>query len=168
MKKNKFDNVDVSCICIYLLGSLFLYLSYHYALFSVDKVKLWIYLSYFFVQFALFGLFFRKLRNDKLYLCWCFFGLLQLLVFFLLKDNSVFFNRGGSDLNSLRGLLPSLIVYQILRKIYYKIYKQELIISMSMGRMSFFEEEDNRNMNFLDVAFSLIMYGVICFFSFLL
>jgi hypothetical protein len=132
---------------------------------SGSAIKEWINGYYFLMPFALIGLFFRNLRRLKFYLVWVIIGMIQLPIYYSLKDNQDFQFFRGNAFSGLKALLPALIVFQILRLTFFNLRGQEMIVTMSKGRMTMWEEEEKRNMTLIEVVFSLILMGTIILFD---
>jgi hypothetical protein len=54
-----------------------------------------------------------------------------------------------------------MVMFQILRIIFIKTNNKEMIISIRKFRMTRWEEEDNRNMTWLEVGFSLTLFATV-------
>ena len=114
---------------------------------------------YFFIlPLFMVGFQFRNLRNINYYLIWTFIGVMQLGVFMIEKDNPDFYFVNGSGIDGLKALLPVLVLFQVFRQISLKIYKREIIISLQKYRMTWYEEE-KRNMTWIEVLFSILLFG---------
>jgi hypothetical protein len=160
-----FKVVDVITLTGHSVICLLLWICYNFQLVSLKIIKSCIFDYFLILPFILIFLLFRNLRNIKFYFFWFIFGLLQLLVYYNAKDNTDFFFARGTGLVSLKILLPVLIMFQILRQISLIVYKQEMILSLRHFRMSFYEEEENRNMTWMEVLFSLILYATAIIFN---
>lgn len=81
----------------------------------------------------------------------------------MVKDNPDFMFTRKTSFEGLLALLPTLIMFQLLRQIFLSLKGQEMIISIRHYRMTMYEEEDRRNMTWLDVAFSIILMATAVF-----
>jgi hypothetical protein len=165
LKRLGFNIVDVISLTVHLLICLFLWVCYNYDLVPLGKIKSWTHAYFFILPLILIGLLFRNLRNLKYYWIWMIIGLIQLIIYHYAKDNFDFFFARGTGLLGLKALLPVLIIFQLLRQISLKVYKQEMIISIRQFRMTFYEEEENRNMTWIEVIFSMILFATSIIFS---
>ena len=111
----------------------------------------------FILPLMLIGLFFRKLRNMKFYLVWLTISIIQVFIYPLVKDNPDFTFPRGTSFDGLVALLPTLIMFQLFRQIFFSIKGQEMIVSIRHFRMTMYEEEDGRNMTWIEVAFSILL-----------
>lgn len=159
IEKSRNNYVDFISLTIHLLICLFLWTIYEYGLIEIGKVKALTNFYFFMIPLLLIGLLFRNLRNTRFYIIWTIVGLIQLFIYFLVKDNPEFYFPRGTAFDGLKALLPVLIMFQILRQISLKVYKREMIISIRHYRMSWYEEEEKRNMTLIEVLFSLILFG---------
>ncbi len=159
IEKKRFNYVDLIILLTHILVCLILYTIYEYNLIEIGKVKAWTQAYFFLTPLLLIGLFFRNLRNDRFYILWLIIGIVQLFIYFQVKDNPDFYYPRGTAFDGLKALLPVLIIFQILRQISLKVYKREMIISIRHYRMSLYEEKENRNMTWIEVLFSLILLG---------
>jgi Na+/proline symporter len=105
----------------------------------------------------LVGLFFRRLRRIKFYLAWLIISIIQIFIYQKVKDNPDFIFPRGTAFDGLTSMLPTLILFQICRQIFYLIKGQEMIISLRHYRFTMYEEEDKRNMTWIEVAFSILI-----------
>lgn len=161
----KFDLVEWISMIVHCLICLFFWTSYRFDLIPVSAIKIWTNGYFFILPLILIGLLFRNLRNVKYFIVWTIIGLIQLLVYFVIKDNPDFLFPRGTGLSGLKSLLPVLIIFQILRQISLKVYNREMIISIRHFRMTMYEEEDNRDMTWIEVLFSLILLASAIIFS---
>lgn len=156
---------EIATVIIHILISVAFWTIYKVDLMPTQDIKGWISGYYFLVPFALVGLFFRNLRSFKFYLTWIFVSVGQLVVYFMVDGLSEFFYPRGTAFSGLKALLPTLILFQLFRLFLLRTQGRELIVTMRKGRFSMWEEEDNRNMTWLEVVFSLLLMGTIVTFS---
>lgn len=71
------------------------------------------------LSLLLVGLFFEKLRNIKLYLVWLTIGIIQVWIYPLVRDNPDFTFPRGTSFDGLVALLPTLVMFQLLRQVFY-------------------------------------------------
>jgi len=165
IKKLGFNVVDVISLTGHSIICLLLWVCYNFNLVPLEIIKSCTFVYFFILPLILISLLFRNLRNLKYYSFWIIIGLIQLLIYYCSKDNHDFFLARGTGLVSLKVLLPVLIMFQLLRQISLKVYKQEMIISIRHYRMNFYEEEEKRNMTWMEVLFSLILFATTIIFN---
>lgn len=151
------NKTDMVLISIHLFIGLLIWFTYQYHLIEVELIKNFTSSYLFLLPFLLIGLFFRKLRKIRFYFIWLTISIIQIIIYSKLKDNPDFVFPRGSSFDGLIGLLPTLIMFQLLRQIFYLIEGKEMIISVRQYRMTMYEEDDGRNMTWLDISFSLIL-----------
>ncbi|HEU5290905.1 MAG TPA: hypothetical protein VFU05_09705 [Cyclobacteriaceae bacterium] len=167
-KDFKFKNLtktETTIVLAHLLVSLTFWTIYKFDLIPTENLKAWVSGYYFLVPFAVIGLFFRYLRNFKFYLAWLIISIGQLTVYFMVDGLTDFFYPRGTAFSGLKALLPTLILFQLFRVILLKTQGRELIVTMRRGRFTMWEEEDNRNMTWVEVMFSLLLGGTIVIFN---
>jgi len=157
-KKRKSRQIEIITIVIHLMICAFLWICYSNNLFEPEKIKHWTSSYFLMLPLFLIGIQFRNLRNIKYFIFWTIIGFGQLFVFLIEKDNLDFKYFNGTGLDGLKALLPVLILFQILRQISLKAYKREMIISIRQYRMTLYEEEEKRNMTWIEVFFSIILF----------
>jgi len=158
-KKNKLNRIEIITIVIHVIICTFLWTVYSFKLFEIEQIKMWTNMYFFILPLFMVGFQFRNLRNNNYYLIWTFIGILQLWVYSVEKDNVDFYFVNGSGIDGLKALLPVLVLFQIFRQISLKIYKREIIISLQQYRMTWYEEEEKRNMTWIEVLFSILLFG---------
>jgi len=163
--KLRLRTTDLIVVSIHLLVGLIFWTTYNLDWTSGTNIKQWVSGYYFLVPFALVGLFFRNLRNFKFYLIWIAIGLIQLIVYYAVKDNPDFQFQRGTAFSGLKALLPTLLVFQVFRLIFFSLRGQEMIVTMRKGRMTMSEEEERRNMTWIEVVFSLLLMATIILFD---
>ncbi|MDX9697337.1 MAG: hypothetical protein RBT49_16215 [Bacteroidales bacterium] len=163
--KLKLGVTDFILVSIHLFVGLAFWTIYNLDLTSGTNIKYWVFVYYFLVPLALVGLFFRNLRNFKLYLIWIVIGVIQLIIYNSVKDIPDFQFLMGTSFSGLKALLPTLLVYQIFRLVFFNLRGQEMIVTLSQGRMTMWEDEENRNMTWIEVVFSLLLLGTILLFN---
>jgi hypothetical protein len=151
------DKADQMVILTHLFIGILIWFTYQSHFLDKELIRNFTSRYLFLLPFILIGLFFRKLRKIRFYLIWLIISLIQIFIYSKLKDNPDFIIPRGTAFGGLTGLLPTLIMYQLLRQIFYSIKEKEMIISLQKGRMTMFEKEDRRNMTWLDIAFSIIL-----------
>lgn len=159
MQKSKLNRVDYITIAGHLLICTFLWASYTFEIIRIENIKQWTNIYFFAIPLFLIGLQFRNLRNLNYYFSWTIIGIIQLIVFVIEKDNSDFYFINGTGLGGLKALLPVLILFQIFRQISLKRFKREMIISLQQYRMTWYEDEEKRNMTWAEVIFSISLFG---------
>ena len=163
--KPKLLVADFIVIFTHLLVGLIFFGLCNLDLLSRTDIKEWISGYFFLMPFALVGLFFRNLRRLKFYFIWIVIGIIQMMIYYSLSDNPDFQFVRGNGLSGLKALLPTLIVFQILRLTFFNLRGQEMIVTMRRGRMTMWEEEEKRNMTWLEVLFSMLLIGTVILFN---
>ena len=158
-KKNKFGRIEIFTIVIHVIICTFLWIVYRFKLFEIEQIKMWTNMYFFILPLFIVGFQFRNLRNTDYYIIWTFISVLQLGIFMIEKDNPDFYFVNGSGIDGLKALLPVLVLFQVFRQISLKIYKREIIISLQQYRMTWYEEEEKRNMTWIEVLFSILLFG---------
>jgi len=158
-KTNKIGRIEIITIIVHLLVCTFLWTVYNFKLFEIEQLKTWTNMYFFVLPLFMVGFQFRNLRNFNYYSIWTLIGVLQLGVFMIEKDNTDFYFVNGSGIDGLKALLPVLVLFQVFRQISLKIYKREIIISLQQYRMTWYEEEEKRNMTWVEVLFSILLFG---------
>lgn len=164
ISQNPINRFDGATLCIHLLVVLIMWIAHQKHLLSTNALKDLISGYFFILPLALVGLFFRSLRNFNIYLIWLFIAVVQLLVYPTLHELPGYQYYRGSAFTPLRSLLPTLIAYQLLRIIFIKIYNMDMIISINRFRGSRWEDQENRNITWLEVVFSVSL-ALIAIFS---
>ena len=139
-----------------IIGVLIWY-TYQQGLMSKETLKDFTSGYMFLLPLLLVGLFFRKLRNIKFYLVWLAISIIQVFIHPLVKDNPDFTLPRGTSFDGLMALLPTLIMFQLFRQLFFSLKGQEMIISIRHYRMTMYEEEDRRNMTWIEVVFSILL-----------
>src|SRR5688572_7275333 len=145
-KLKNLTKTETTIVFVHVLVSLTFWTIYKFDLIPTKNLKGWISGYYFFVPFAVVGLFFRNLRSFKFYLIWLTISIGQLTVYFMVDGLTEFFYPRGTAFSGLKALFPTLVLFQLFRMILLKTQGRELIITMRRGRFTMWEEEDNRNM----------------------
>jgi hypothetical protein len=156
---------EITTVFVHVLVSIALWTIYKYDLIPTKDLKGWISGYYFLVPFVIVGLFFRNLRSFKFYITWLTVSIGQLVVYFMVDGLTEFSYPRGTAFSGLKALLPTLILFQLFRMILLRAQGRELIITMRKGRFTMWEEEDNRNMTWIEVVMSLVLIGTIVTFN---
>jgi hypothetical protein len=155
ISRKPLNNPDKLILAVHFLLVLTMWVSFEQRLIPADNLKDFISGYFFLLPLTLVGLFFRNLRNFNFFIIWLTIASIQFIIFPELHDLRGYQFYRGSAFTSLRTLLPTLIVFQLLRIIFIKTHNMEMIISIRQYRMSRWEDEENRNMTWLEVAFSI-------------
>ena len=164
-KLRNLTKTEFATILVHVLVSLAFWTIYKFDLIPAEEIKGWISGYYFVVPFAIVGLFFRSLRNFKFYIPWLVISIGQLVVYFMVDGQTEFFYPRGTAFSALKALFPTLTLFQLFRIILLRTQGRELIVTIRMGRFTMWEEKDNRNMTWIEVAFSLLLMGTIVTFN---
>lgn len=157
INRNPLTSTDKIAIAVHVLASVGMWVSYEQHLLQIDTLKDVVNMYFFMMPMLLVGIFFRNLRNFNFYIIWVFIGITQLMIYPDLIGMSEFEFFRGSAFSGLRTLLPTVLMFQFLRIVFIKTHNMEMIISIGQHRMSRWEEEENRNMTWLEVAFSITL-----------
>jgi len=156
---------DKLIIVIHLLAVLTMWISHEQRFIQTETLRDFVDVYFFVLPLLLVGLFFRNLRNFNFFIIWLTIGLIQLFTYPELLDLTGFQFSRGSAFDGLKSLLPTLLVFQLLRIIFIRTHNKELIISIRRFRMTMWEEEENRNMTWLEVGFSLTILATAIIFN---
>ncbi len=159
IEKSILKRVDYITIVGHLLICTFLWTSYTFEIIQIQNIKQWTNIYFFALPLFMVGLQFRNLRNLNYYLIWTIIGIIQLIVFIIEKDNPDFYFINGTGLDGLKALLPVLTLFQVFRQISLKWFKREMILSLQQYRMTWYEDEEKRNMTWTEVLFSISLFG---------
>ncbi|MBC7398914.1 MAG: hypothetical protein H7289_03130 [Mucilaginibacter sp.] len=113
-----------------------------------------------FMQGLLYILGYKALRNMTFFFYWCAIGLMQLLIYFLLKDNLALKVGHLSAVIAFRNTIPLLLIFQLLRFLYFKLQGRELVMLSKLGQKDMY---DNRESDFFDVVSCIIYFGAMIF-----
>lgn len=166
-KLKDLTKTEIASVVIHVLISITFWIAYKFDLMATQDLKKWISGYYFLVPFAVVGIFFRNLRSFKFYLIWLLVSVGQLVVYFMVDGLVEFSYSRGTAFSGLKALLPTLILFQLFRMFLLRTHGRELIVTMRKGRFSMWEEEDNRNMTWIEVVFSMLLMGTIVTFNML-
>lgn len=156
-EQTSLDKTDWTVIFAHPLIGFLIWLTYQQNLIEGEILKKFTSTYLFLLPFILIGFFFRKLRNVKFYLVWLVFAIIHIPIYFAVKDNLNFVFPNGNAFDGLIGLLPTLIMFQILRQLFFRIKGKEMIISIRHYRMTMYEHEEKRNMTWIEVGFSILL-----------
>jgi hypothetical protein len=106
-------------------------------------------LYWFFFPYILMAGFYRQLRNALYFGVFLLVAVVQVIYWLTLNPSAM----------ALPSLLAMLIAFQISRILSLLIFKEEVIIPYR--RISWWDEEDNRNVRWHDIMFSILIYGII-------
>jgi hypothetical protein len=156
-KSKNLNLTDQIIISIHLTIVLIIYLTYQLKDSDKDLLKTFTHLYIFISPLLLVGLLFRRLRKVKFYLVWLIISIIQIFIYPIVKDIPDFSFYNGTAFSGLTSMLPTLILFQIFRQVFYLLKGQEMIISIRHYRFSMYEEEDKRNMTWIEVVFSFLL-----------
>lgn len=157
IKRSPLSKTEILAVTAHVVWSFFMWLLYNQNIIKIQTLKDIVNMYLFVMPMLLVGLFFRNLRNFNFYFIWLIIGIIQVLWYPKLVGISDFQFVNGSAFSGLISLLPTIIMYQLLRVIFIKTHNMEMIISIRQHRMSRWEEEENRNMTWLEVGFSVTL-----------
>ncbi|WP_439185933.1 hypothetical protein [Carboxylicivirga taeanensis] len=155
---------DVVLIFLYIIWCVGLTIGYKSDYFEFQFIKKAIGLTGFGSALLIYGIYSKKLRNNKIFIVWLVIGLVQFIIYILYSDLPEFSTPKGSVLSPIKGLLIAVVVYRGIRHLYYKIFRRELIITDRgdfVGERSF---DEQRTIGKSDFIFS-ILGGLIIIFA---
>ncbi|MCC8425029.1 hypothetical protein [Mucilaginibacter sp. UR6-11] len=156
----KLTGWNIAGLAGYILFSLF---GYGYcSLFTPDELPQFLLGDILVMQGLLYLLGYKKLRNMTVFFCWCAVGLMQVLIYFLLKDNPALKVGHLSAVVAFRNTIPLLLLFQSLRFLYFKIQGRELIMLSKLGQKDMY---DNRESDFFDVISFIIYFSAMIYLS---
>lgn len=156
-KSGQINKTDLIVILTHPIIGLLIWYTYQQNILDKETLKEFTSGYLFLLPLILVALLFRRLRNIKFYLVWLTISISHVFIYPLVRDNQDFTLHRGSSFDGLVALLPTLILFQIFRQIFYSIKGQEMIISIRHFRMTMYEEEDRRNMTWIEVLFSMLL-----------
>lgn len=167
IKLGRLDKTDVIIVSSHLVVGLMIWCAHQYRLLDGKYLRDFSNAYIFLGPLVLVGLFFRRLRKIRFWFIWVLISILQLWIYSVVKDHPDFDFLNGNAFDSLVALFPTLLVYQVLRLIYYSVMGREMIVSLRQNRWSMYEEEEGRNMNWMDVLFSMVLGATSVFSEFI-
>jgi hypothetical protein len=147
---------DVIILLIYSLWCLSLILGFKNEYLELQFINKAIGLTGFGSALLIYGIYNKKLRNNKIFFAWLVIGLFQLIIYILYSELPEFSNPRGSILSPLKGLLFSVITYRGIRHLYYNIFKRELIITGRSMFVGSYSQDGHRTIGKADFIFSII------------
>lgn len=129
-------------------------------LLTADELPQFLLCDILFMQGLLYFLGYKALRNMTFFFCWCAVGLMQVLIYFLLKDNPALKVGHLSAVVAFRNTIPLLLLFQSLRFLYFKIQGRELIMLSKLGQKDMY---DNRESDFFDVISFIIYFAAMIY-----
>ena len=156
-KSGHLSKIDLIILITHPIIGLLIWHSYHQDFFDKETLKDFSNVYLFLLPLLLVGLFFRKLRNIQFYLAWLLISIVHLLIYPMVYENPDFAFQRGTSFDGLVALLPTLIIFQLFRQIFFSLKEQEMIISVRQYRMTMYEEEDRRKMTWIEVIFSILL-----------
>jgi hypothetical protein len=124
---------------------------------NVDKKADVIFIYGLGTHLILYTFLYKSLRNLTVFFIWLLFGLLHLLAYFELKDNTALQMFNGHSTTPLRNTIPLLVLYQMLRLVSLKIRGQELVVPNKISRTDMFDE---RQPTWVDFVYLIIFWTV--------
>lgn len=144
---------------IHLTIGLFFIMTYRRSLLEIETYKKLLSSYYFMTTFLLPIMYYRQLRDFKIYTIWIVVAIIQVVAYYLTRDNYDFRTFRGTSVDPLKAMLVMLMAFQVIRQLSLAWTKKEFI-AMHKGS-KWFDKDDNRHMTWVDVLFSFILYGLI-------
>ncbi len=161
IKTTRFSLYDVISIIVYILLIVFIAYKGVYKSSSESTGK-WLIAYSFGTPLFLYIVNYKSLRNIRIYLIWITISIFHLVLYNKLQGFESLSTHGGHSANGLQYTIVYLILWQLLRVIYYKITKMELVAPM---RGSYYDYFDCRKLSILDYTAFIIYMGVFIFLT---
>jgi hypothetical protein len=118
---------DIITIVIYVLFTLGVFITY--SLGSADTAKATLLAYIVTTQLGIYVFLYRALRNFKLYLIWCGFGILHIVMYFLFKGDHKLDMANGNPSSGLLNTIILLLLFQVLRFLSIRMQQREPVVS---------------------------------------
>ena len=153
-KVRRFSLYDIISISTYLILTAFI--TYKGFLDSRSKsTRIWLMMYSFGTPLFIYLANYISLRNIRVYLIWIAISLYHMLLYAKLIDTESLNLERGHAAGGLRFTIIYLLLWQVLRLVYYRITKMELVAPAKGSQYDFF---DDRRINILDyIAFAIYM-----------
>jgi hypothetical protein len=131
--------------------------------FTPEELPLFLLCTTVFTQGLLYFLGYKALRNMTFFLAWFAIALVQLFIYWLIKDIAVLEMHRPPAGVGFRNTVPLLLLFQLLRFISLKIQGIELIMPPRIDQK---DEHDNRYGTFFDFIFFLTYFSAMLYLLF--
>jgi hypothetical protein len=153
---------DTLIFIIYIIWCIGLFAGYHFG-FEGEKALKSVEITGFTSAFLIYFFYNRKLNNNKICLIWTALSVVQLLLYLNYKDLRGLNIMQINALSSLKGLFVSILTYNALRYLYFKLFKSELIITSNLYFIGSRSNAERRLIRKSDFIFSIV--GAIIIFA---
>ncbi|MEO9476234.1 MAG: hypothetical protein ABJG41_11890 [Cyclobacteriaceae bacterium] len=157
IKRTALKPLDYGIILVYLAIPIGIWLSTEQQHFSKEFIKDFTFGYFFVTPIFLVGLLYKRLRNFYFFLSWVLIGLTQIILYPELQGLEEFQFFRGNAFTGMRSLLPTVIMYQILRVIFIRTHNMEMIVATRKYQFSRWDEDQQRKVTWLEVGFSLTL-----------
>jgi hypothetical protein len=147
---NELRQWDIITIVIYVLFTLGVFITYSSGSENAAQITLIAYVVL--TQLSIYLLLYGALRNFKLYLIWCGFGILHIIMYFLFRGNNKLDMLKGNPSSGLLNTIILLLLFQALRFVSIKMQVREFVAPSKGGN----------NDIFYNIKVSIIDY-ILCF-----
>lgn len=155
--------IEIGVVLAYFVIALEIWLVNEWHIISYEQLKSFTHFYFLAIPFVLIGMMYSNLRNIYFFMTWVGIGLGQLLIYPKLTGLTQFQYLIGNAFSGMQALLPTLLMFQVLRILFISTHNKELIVTLRKFRMSMWEEEEKRYMTWIEVGYSLIIYATIIF-----
>jgi hypothetical protein len=122
---------DIVTIVIYVLFTLSVFVTYSSASANAAQITLLTYVVL--TQLGIYFFLYGALRNFKLYLIWCGFGILHVIMYFIFRGNPKLDMVKGNPSFGLLNTIILLLLFQLLRFLSIKIQIREFVAPSKGG-----------------------------------
>lgn len=162
MKRTDLKKIDYIVLGLYLIIGFLIFIFYYQNIIPQKTINESILAFGFGCPFLLYGLYYKRFRNVKVITIWTLIALFQIGIYLKFKQKSDFISVIGSSYLEYLIMLPiSIIIFSLLRYLYWLIYKQELVITALNFKTG--EIVENRRLRGTDFVFSIIGMSIMIF-----
>ena len=174
---NRLSKLHKTVLLIYLAISVLILIIYTSKILSRESINTLIFFYGFGTALGLLIAYLKELRNNLNSLLWIGIGIVHFVIYEFCK-NDMYFNMRNYNANqenwvsfadktstlstdSLKGTIIIVISIKIFDWIFQRLTNKQLI--GTYRRFSWYSEEDNRRITWLDVVFNIILYFITLF-----
>ena len=128
---NELKQWDIVTIVIYVLFTLSVFITYSSG--SANAAQLTLITYVVLTQLGIYFFLYGALRNFKLYLIWCGFGVLHVIMYLLFRGNPKLDMVKGNPSSGLLNTIILLLLFQVLRFLSIKIQIREFVAPSKGG-----------------------------------